>query len=180
MKKISTNTSILSIILGATMLLAGLVFLDGVVVIGVFGIILGAAYIFAGLLTSLNLKNDVANMLRGIIYLSAFPLFTFVYYLVVLIYGAKGFGVSDWIFAILILLTSLAGSALGAASFFIKNEAVNKLLRLAVYLFIGLLVILQVFPIGGGIASIGDLVIYEIVHIVCYFLIAKGFVEIKE
>ena len=39
--------------------------------------------------------------------------------------------------------------------------------------FIGLLVVLLVFPINGGIAAIGDVLILDVLYIVCYFLIVK-------
>ena len=182
MKKLSTNTSLMSLVLGTALILYALTFIGGgteATIIGVFGIVFGVAYIFSGLLTILNISNSAVEITKGSISIAAFPLFKFIFYLIIIIVAASSLDATNWILLILLLIASLATVIMGVASFFTNKEQLLKVLRLAIYVFIGLLVIIMVFPVGGGTASIGDLSILDILFLACYYLITKPIIEGK-
>ena len=91
MKKISNNISLIALVLGAIMILYSLGYISGggtATVIGIFGLLFGIAYIFAAVLTMLNVSNTAVDLTKTCIYIAAFPLFMFVYYLCLVIQAA--------------------------------------------------------------------------------------------
>ena len=181
MKKFSNNISLVALVLGALMILFGLTFIDkgrAATVIGIFGLLLGICYIFAAVLTILGLSNPAVDMTKECIYLIAFPLFMFVYYLCMLIVAYNTFTYTNWILVILLLIATLATATLGIISIINKNDSIKKITSLSVLAFIGLFIILLVFPVGAGIATIADLSLIEVLFIACYFLVSKQFTEL--
>ena len=181
MKKISSNTALVALVLGALMVLYALGFISGggaATVIGIFGLLFGLAYIFIFVLSILNLKNDNLDLVKGLISLGAFPLFLFVYYLCILINAYNAFTVTNWIIVLLVLITALGSAILGILSLVLKENKIKKFLDLVVICFIGLLIVLLVFPIGNFAAALGDLSLVDIFFIVCFFLVTKPYVDL--
>ena len=181
MKKITNNTSLVALVLGAVMILYSLAFLSlrgTAIVIGIFGLVFGIAYVLDFVFTILNVANDTLDLVKECILVAAFPLFGFVYYLCMLIAAADALTVTNWIILILILIASLASAALGIFFLVGKNEKVKKIANLAIISFIGLLIILLVFPIGGIAAVLGEISLVDVIFIICYFLVAKPFMEL--
>lgn len=184
MKKFTNNTTLVSLVLGILLLLASLSFfdsgVDALIVIGVFQIIVGIAYILSGVLDLLAVDSTPVGLTKGIISIAAFPLYIFVYYLVAVIVGGDGLGVAGWILSILVLIAALSTIALGVASYFVNNEMIVKLARFAILLLLCLLIVIIIFPITGGTAALGDISIFEVACIICYFLITKSFTQLKK
>ena len=180
MKKFSSNTTLVSLILGVLMILFGLQFFNygytATTIIGVFALVFGVAYLLAAILVLLNVDNDSVKMVKGMIFIAGFPLFDFVYYLIYAIEGGFG-GVSGWILGILLLVASIGSAICGIVSFFVKSEVVAKVLRLLVLLFVCLLIVIIIFPLNGVPSTIGDIAIVEVAFIVCYFVLAKSVID---
>lgn len=182
MKKLFSNTSLVAIVLGALLILFALSFIargGEATVIGIFGLLCGIAYILGGVFVILNLTDKAIVLTKDIIFIAAFPLFIFVYYLIRVIEAANFLSVTSWILAILLLLSSLSAITCGIITLVGNNDKIKKIANLSILLFIGIMVILLVFPLGGGaVATIGDLSLVQIFFIAGYFLITKPFVEI--
>lgn len=183
MKKFSSNSTLVSLVLGILMVLFGMQYLDtgvtAAVIIGVFGLVFGIAYILAGVLSLLGVDNNGVTLTKGIIHIAGFPIFIFVLYLVFAIQGAF-VGVSDWILGIILLAAALGSGVMGIVFFFVKNEALMKILRLVVLLFLCIYIVLMIFPLGGGTASIGDISIVSAAFVICYYILSKNVIDPKE
>ena len=149
-------------------------------VIGIFGLLCGIAYVLGGVFVILNLTDKAIVLTKDIIFIAAFPLFIFVYYLIIVIEAANALSVTNWILAILLLLSSLSAIACGIITLVGNNDKIKKIANLSILIFIGIMVILLVFPLGGGAggAALGDLSLVLILFIACYFLVTKPFVEL--
>lgn len=183
MKKLTSNTSLVAFVLGALLILFALSFIaigGEATVIGIFGLLSGIVYVLGGIFVTLNLSDKAITLTKDIIFIVAFPLFIFVYYLIIVIEAADALSVTNWILSILLLISALSAVVCGIITLVGNNEMVKKIANLSILLFIGIMVILLVFPLGGGAggAAIGDLSLVQIFFIAGYFLITKPFVEI--
>ena len=176
MKKLNISAPLLSLIIGTLILLFALTIIGlntASTIISIFGIVIGISYIAFGIIAVLDINVKVLEIINSIVYISAFPLFMFVYYLTIIIVNAAGLSPTAWILSILLLISASLIAVLDIVGKFVNEEILFKIKRLAIMVFIGLLVVLLVFPINGGIAAIGDVLILDVLYIVCYFLIVK-------
>ncbi len=185
MKKLSSNTSLVAFVLGALLILFALSFIaigGEATVIGIFGLLSGIAYVLGGIFVTLNLSDKTITLTKDIIFIVAFPLFIFVYYLIIVIEAANALSVTSWILAILLLLSSLSAITCGIITLVGNNDKIKKIANLSILIFIGIMVILLVFPLGGGAggAVLGELSLVQIFFIAGYFLITKPFVELPK
>lgn len=185
MKKLSNNTSLVAFVLGALLILFALSFIaigGEATVIGIFGLLSGIAYVLGGIFVTLNLSDKTITLTKDIIFIVAFPLFIFVYYLIIVIEAANALSVTSWILAILLLLSSLSAITCGIITLVGNNDKIKKIANLSILIFIGIMVILLVFPLGGGAggAVLGELSLVQIFFIAGYFLITKPFVELPK
>ena len=185
MKKLTSNTSLVAFVLGALLILFALSFIANggeATVIGIFGLLSGIAYVLGGVFVTLNLSDKAITLTKDIIFIVAFPLFIFVYYLIIVIEAADVLSVTNWILAILLLISALSAVVCGIITLVGNNEMVKKIANLSILLFIGIMVILLVFPLGGreGGAAIGELSLVQIFFIAGYFLITKPFLELPK
>ncbi len=185
MKKLSSNTSLVAFVLGALLILFALSFIaigGEATVIGIFGLLSGIAYVLGGIFVTLNLSDKAITLTKDIIFIAAFPLFIFVYYLIIVIEAANALSVTSWILAILLLLSSLSAITCGIITLVGNNDKIKKIANLSILIFIGIMVILLVFPLGGGAggAVLGELSLVQIFFIAGYFLITKPFVELPK
>ena len=185
MKKLSSNTSLVAFVLGALLILFALSFIaigGEATVIGIFGLLSGIAYVLGGIFVTLNLSDKAITLTKDIIFIVAFPLFIFVYYLIIVIEAANALSVTNWILSILLLISALSAVVCGIITLVGNNEMVKKIANLSILLFIGIMVILLVFPLGGGAggAALGDLSLVQIFFIAGYFLITKPFLELPK
>ena len=181
MKKLSNNISLVALILGAIMILYSLSYItigSTATVIGVFGLLFGIAYIFGAILTILNVSNPAVELTKAGIYIAAFPLFIFVFYLCIVIQASDMLTITNWILIILLLVTSLSAAAFGIIALINKSSAIKKISNLAVLGFIGLLVIILVFPVGDAAQVLGGLSLVDVFFILGYFLVTKPFTEL--
>lgn len=182
MKKITNNTSLVALVLGAIMILYSLAFLSlggNALVIGIFGLLFGIAYALVFVFSILNLANKNLDLVKGCILVAAFPLFSFVYYLIIVIQASNALTITNWIILILILIAALASATLGIIFLIMNNSKIKRIANLAIISLVALLIILLVFPIGGVAAAIGDLSLVDILFIICYFLVSKPFMELN-
>lgn len=176
MKKLNISAPLISLIIGTLILLFALTIIGlntASTIISIFGIVIGISYIAFGIIAVLDINVKVLEIINSIVYISAFPLFMFVYYLTIIIVNAAGLSPTAWILSILLLISASLIVILDIVDKFVNEEILFKIKRLAIMVFIGLLVVLLVFPINGGIAAIGDVLILDVLYIVCYFLIVK-------
>ncbi|MBQ7276393.1 MAG: hypothetical protein IJS58_03990 [Bacilli bacterium] len=176
MKKLNISAPLLSLIIGTLILLFALTIIGlstASTIISIFGIVIGISYIAFGIIAVLDINIKALEIINSIVYISAFPLFMFVYYLTITIVNAAGLSPTAWILSILLLISASLIVVLDIVGKFVNEEILFKIKRLAIMVFIGLLVVLLVFPINGGIAAIGDVLILDVLYIVCYFLIVK-------
>ena len=104
MKKLTSNTSLVAFVLGALLILFALSFIamgGEATVIGIFGLLSGIAYVLGGIFVTLNLSDKAITLTKDIIFIVAFPLFIFVYYLIIVIEAADVLSVTNWILSIL-------------------------------------------------------------------------------
>ncbi|MBO4666701.1 MAG: hypothetical protein J5666_01040 [Bacilli bacterium] len=181
MKKISNNTSLIALVLGAIMILysLGLISDGGTdTVIGIFGLLFGVAYIFAAVITMLSVSNTAVDLTKTCIYIAAFPLFMFVYYLCLVIQAADRLTITNWIIIILILIAALCAATCSIISLVGKNDTVKKIGNLSILIFIGLLIIMLVFPVGNVANTLGNLSLVQVMFILGYFLVTSPFIEL--
>ena len=180
MKKLSNNTSLVALVLGAIMILYSLAFISRgrtATAIGIFGLLFGIAYIFAAVLTILNISNSAVDLTKSCIYIAAFPVFMFVFYLCRVIQESDFLTITNWIIIILLLVAALCAASCGIISLVGKNAMIKKISNLSLLIFIGLLIIMLVFPIGDAANTLGNLSLVDVLFIFCYFLITNPMAE---
>ena len=178
-----------SSILGVLMLFFGIYLFDfgnaGTIVYGVFALLFGLTYLAVAILRILKLadKVPVLKSVFVLIEVLALPFLYFIETLIDIIDFAQIeglLGASDWILAISFMAAILFFLAAAIVKFLLKASLFQKLQTIAFAAFVGILALTLVFPIGGGVRTIGNLTIYEVLTLFCYGVIALQFLEGSE
>ena len=104
MKKLNISAPLLSLIIGTLILLFALTIIGlstASTIISIFGIVIGISYIAFGIIAVLDINVKVLEIINSIVYISAFPLFMFVYYLTIIIVNAAGLSPTAWILSLI-------------------------------------------------------------------------------
>ena len=183
MKKISELIRpFICVILGALLLLFYLNWLAGSGVtlgIGITAIVMAAYYLAVGILgVVLGDKMGGARKIIDIISIAFFPLFMFVYFLLIIINAAQAMGPTGWTIAIVSMIGALAFPVFYIVSRFVNVKWLSRIAVLFGAIFILVLITNVLFdtvgnPIVLGNINIIGLVIYSVYS---YMLINALFV----
>ena len=173
MKKISELLKpYLSIILGALLLLVYLNWLsyqEWALALGIIAVVMAAYYIAAGIIgivlgeklpKGLKLALDITSI-------CFFPVFMFVYFLLLTINGHDALGPTGWAIIIISMVASLALPCAYAVSKFVKNGLLGKLCFLFAAVFILALLLNVLFAFNGDPIVLGNI---NIISVVIYFV----------
>ncbi|MBP5694823.1 MAG: hypothetical protein J6X03_05255, partial [Bacilli bacterium] len=145
----------------------------GFIALGVFGLVFGAGYILVGIFGFLKTKNDGLGKVFSALALSLFPLYQLVYVIVFMsIIGGDGLSVTDYILYIILMAFALSSAIFAFVTAFAKNENLLKVFEISLIGFIAVEVLTFVFPIGGGMGTLGGLSLPEIVLFVGFAVLA--------
>ena len=178
MKNFKLLSVMASVILGVLFLFNGINFVqmnDALqIVIGVFLLLFGAGHItFSILLLSKSLaNNEMVKKISDIFLLSTVPLYYFLSFLSVIITAPGLIGVGSWIIDIIILSLTLSIVIFAILAAFVPNALFAKVKDFAILGFLAMILLEMVFPQGGGLGTIGNVTLFELVLLVCYALLA--------
>lgn len=173
MKKISELIKpYLSIILGALLLLVYLNWLsqqEWVLALGIVAVVMATYYIASGVIgivlgdklpKSLKLALDITSI-------CLFPLFLFVYFLILTINAHDALGPTGWVIIIISMVASIALPCVYAVSKFVKAGLLGKLCFLFAAVFVLALLLNVLFEFDGNPIVLGDI---NIISVVIYFV----------
>ena len=148
--------------------------------LGIIAIIFAAYYLAYGILMLLmKEKLEKYDKLFKMINASLFPLFLFIYYLLVLIEGGSFLDPLGWILAILMMIASLGVACLVVVLFVTKNEKLKGYLQLAAMCLVLLLFITIFFSENGDEIVLGRISVVSIAIKVLYVMILLNDQELK-
>lgn len=164
----------LAIILGALLLLRYLNFLQGegaTLAIGIIAMVLAAFYLGVGVV-GFTLNNKLSGPAKKVFEVGAvvaFPLFMFVYFLLVTIRLAdNNLGPNGWFLAILKMIACIAFAAVYCVAAFVKNRHLNKFSLLLAAVFVLALLLEVLFDAWGDPVGLGAIIIVEVVIFFLY------------
>lgn len=133
--------------------------------IGIIATIFSVYYLFVGILTFI-LGEKMSEGLRkvfDIVSLVLFPLFIFVYYLLITILAVDAIGPAGWIIVIVSMAGSICAAIICPLARAIKNSTLKKLGLLFAAVFVTVLLMNLVFDVDGSPNVFGNVVIVELV-----------------
>lgn len=174
MKKINLlGAPVLSALLGVVLLFYSFFFFeigDVCIAIGVFGLLVGLAYLAFGILDiCLGDKTPIIKTIGGYVSVIGYPFYYFIYLIVMLSTSVAGFGFVGWFEIIGLISSSIAIITFTILSNVLKdNSLMGKFKLIFVLIFIALLVVMFVFGFDGQPVVIGELSIPDILLLVAY------------
>lgn len=137
---------------------------EGALAIGIIATIFSVYYLFVGILTFILGEKMSAGLRKifDIISICLFPLFIFVYYLLVTIYSADAIGPAGWIIMTLSIAGSITSAIICALARAIKNSTLKKLGFLFAAIFVTVLLMNLVFMPDGTPEVFGGVQIVEL------------------
>ncbi|MCR5333219.1 MAG: hypothetical protein K6E11_04305 [Bacilli bacterium] len=169
----------LAIILGAIILLYyfNWLTLEGAgLAIGIIALILAVYYIATGILSVLlGEKLKGARKVLDAISMALFPIFIFVYFLIVIVNAGSGYGPTGWVIAILTLSASIAASGALIVASFVNVKVIKRIAKLIAMVFILTLLLNILFDIQGNPIVLGnfDVVLFVIYFVYSYMLLSS-------
>ena len=163
----------LAIILGALLLLRYLNWLQGqnqTLAIGIIAMVLAALYLSLGIL-GFTLNNRLPSGAKKAFSLTAvvaFPLFLFVYFLLLTIRIAEDLGPNGWFLAILKMIAALSFAVVFLLAGLLKNRHLNKLALLLASVFVLALLLEALFDAWGDPVGLGSIIVVEVVIFFLY------------
>ena len=174
------NKKILS--LGATFILGLLMFLLGLnvfnnqagnIVIGVFCLVFGILYVLLGLFTFVKTQDDFLKKLCSSLSIALYPLYMIVTIIVAMsMIGGDRMSASDYIIYIVYMGFGLLASVIVFVSNFTNNKVALMLLEIGLVGFLACNVLSFVFPLGGGIGTLANLSLLDLVLFGGYLLLS--------
>ena len=173
MKKISELLKpYLSIILGALLLLVYLNWLsqqEWVLALGIIAVVMAAYYLAVGVV-GIVLGDKLPKGLKlalDITSICFFPVFMFVYFLLLTINGHQAMGPTGWVIAIISMAASISLPCAYACSKFVKAPLLGKLCFLFAAIFVLALLLNVLFDFIGDPIVLGNI---NIISVVIYFV----------
>lgn len=123
------------------------------IVLGVFAIVFGLAYIILGVLIFVKVSD--AKYTRAF-ELAIYPLFLFVVTIINLV-RANALTPTHYIIQIACLAAALMVSVFAFVALFVNGELFEKILDISLVAFLGVLLLDLIFPIGRPLATIADI-----------------------
>ncbi len=186
MKFMKFAKPLLSMTLGTLLILGYLNLLQGggeALAIGIIALILGLSYVGYGVVAFLFADRLPAKAKDGIEVagVAIYPLFLFVYMLLIVIQLEGNLGPTGWIVAIIAMTSGLGFLAVFASSRFVDSKPLRQLSYLCAAIFGLALVLLLIFNINGNARGIGDLTLLELLEYASYGgLLALAFMKKDE
>lgn len=163
MKKINEGFKpFFPIVFGTLLLFTYLNFLQGdggTLALGIISLIFAIYYIGVGVLLIIA-KEKLAKheKLLNTIGIVLYPVFLFVYYLVIIIQGGDFIEVVGWILAITMLVATLGTAIFVLVANFSKNDALKKVAQLCGSLLAVMILVTLLFNEQGDVIAIGQIV----------------------
>ena len=162
----------LSVVLGALLLLFYLNWLSldgGYLALGIIAIIMSAYYISIGIIgVILGDKLGGARRVLDVVTICLFPLFMFVYFLILTINLNQYFVPTGWVVVLLGMLASLALAVVYPIAKFVENKALTRIAYLFSIVFILALLLAVLFNEVGNSIALGDINIVRFAIYVVY------------
>ena len=161
-------------ILGLLLLFYGLMSVASaavaIIVLGVFAIVFGLAYILLGVFSFVKVSD--AKFTRAF-ELSFYPLFVFVLTIIdMVLVGGNGLTPTDYIIQIACLAAALMISVFAFVALFVNNDIFEKILDISLVAFLGILLLELIFPVGQALATIGDISLFQLALHVSFGILA--------
>ena len=176
----------LAIILGALLLLRYLNFLQGqgaTLAIGIVAMVLAAFYLGVGVV-GFTLNNKLPGPAKKVFEVGAvvaFPLFMFVFFLLVTIRLAdNNLGPNGWFLAILKMIACIAFASVYCVAAFVKNRHLNKFSLLLAAVFVLALLLEVLFDAWGDAVGLGGIIVVEVVIFFIYGNILFNSLPVKD
>ena len=148
------------------------------ITLGVFAILVALTYIAVGLLpTLLKAKGHPLFML---VFVLVFPLFYFVSDLITLIADGEYLDVVGWIMEIARMIAALGLISFTLMAFFMKGGMVSKLQNIFLLIFAAMLVLFLIFTPYGGVRTLGNVILADVMAYLSYLLVAFNKTAAKE
>ena len=152
----------LVVIFGALLLLFYLNWLSfggAALALGIIALVISAFYLVYGIfmIFAAGKLSESAGKIMNLCALCAFPVFTFVYFLIMTINAAGNFGPNGWVIALLSMISSLGLAFLLIANQFAPAAGLTKLLRLCGIVFSLALLLSILFDAQGNANNLGEI-----------------------
>ena len=161
----------LAIILGALMFLYFLNWLgyrEGALAIGIIAVIFSSYYMALGILgVVLGDKLGKIKKVLDIVAIGLFPLFMFVYFLIITISMAEYYGPNGWVLAITSMVGCLGMLVMYLLASLAENSAMKKLVSLFAAIFVLVLLLNILFDVQGNPNVLGNI---DIILFVIYII----------
>ncbi|MCR5185322.1 MAG: hypothetical protein K6C32_04525 [Bacilli bacterium] len=151
--------------------------------LGIIAVVMAAYYIGLGIVMII-LGDKLPEKLKDILYLVSicfFPVFTFVYYLLLVINGHDGYGPTGWVLSIIMLASSLGVVVLYVLANFLAGSIFKRILKLVAIAFILAMLLFVIFDINGAPIDLGDIVVVSLVIDFIYAnMLISAIINLKE
>lgn len=169
----------LAIILGALILLYffNWLTLEGAgLAIGIIALVIAVYYIAVGILTVLlGEKLKGARKILDAVSMALFPIFIFVYFLIVIVNAGSEYGPTGWVIAITTLSTSIITAGAIVVATFVNVKVIKRIAKLIALIFILTLLLNILFTPQGNPIVLGnfDIVLFVIYFVYSYMLLSS-------
>ena len=166
----SLFSSFASIILGALLVFFSILcFQIGIgemIALGVVAMLAGVLYVCASLLKlfSINVLASVSSLLMSI----SFLVFKIVYFIIMIVVANGAIGFLSWVIYIGAMIGGLGAIVFDILALALKKETLAKFKGIFLALFFAFILVSFVFLPGGGLATLADIQLFEVITLVCY------------
>lgn len=151
--------------------------------IGIVAVILSAYYLCAGII-GVVLGSKISKTLRNvfdIVSISAFPIFKFVEFLLVVVQLSTVMGPTAWVISILSLVASIALPVVYLISRFANNEVINHISYLFAIIFVLVLLLNMLFDVMGSPIAVGDInIVGLVIYLIYSYMLMNSLMEKNE